>query len=149
MEINNPTPNDREILSSRVFKAPRAAIFNAWTDPVRLARWWGPEGFSNTFHEFSLFPGGRWIFTMHGPNGKGYHNESIFSEIIENELIVLDHISPPAFRVAASFNDHPEGTLLHFRMIFATAEACAKVKVYAVDANEQNFDRLEAVLAEM
>ena len=60
---------DRMIVTSRVINAPRHLVFRAWTDPVSPARWWGPKGFTNTFHEFDLRPGGVWRFVMHGPDG--------------------------------------------------------------------------------
>lgn len=34
---------------------------------MHLKNWWGPDGFTNTFHEFNLRPNGKWILTMHGP----------------------------------------------------------------------------------
>ncbi len=55
------------ITSSRIVNAPRELVFMAWTDPQHLQNWWGPKGFTNTFHEFDLAPGGRWKYTMHGP----------------------------------------------------------------------------------
>ena len=60
----------REIVSIRVFDFPRELVFNAWTDPEHLVHWWGPKGFTNTFHEFDLRPGGIWRFVMHGPDGR-------------------------------------------------------------------------------
>jgi uncharacterized protein YndB with AHSA1/START domain len=60
----------REIVTTRVFDAPRALVFEAWTDPEQLKQWWGPRGFSNTFQLFEMKPGGLWQYTMHGPNGK-------------------------------------------------------------------------------
>lgn len=139
----------KEIISGRTFNVPVKALFNAWTDPGKLARWWGPKGFTNTFHEFNLEPGGDWKFIMHGPDGKNYDNHSTFIEITEPELIVFDHVCKPEFRVVASFEDKGEQSALHWRMIFETEELCNKVKVYAVGANEENLDRLEAVLKEL
>ena len=46
------------IHSTRVFGVSRARLFEAFRDPSQLARWWGPEGFANTFEEFDLRPGG-------------------------------------------------------------------------------------------
>lgn len=142
MTTNN---SDREIVSQRVFNFPRERVFGAWTDPNLLAQWWGPNGFRNTFHEFDLRPGGHWRFVMHGPEGKDYPNHSVFVEIVTNERIVFDHEAPP-FRVVATFTAQGDKTVVVFRMIFENAELCAKIKVFAVDANEQNFDRLEALL---
>jgi len=58
---------DREIVVTRVFDAPRALVFKAWTDPKHLAHWWGPNGFTITTHEMQFKPGGSWRFVMHGP----------------------------------------------------------------------------------
>ena len=54
----------REIVTTRVVDAPRDRVFGAWANPDQLARWWGPEGFTNTFYEFDLRPGGAWRFVM-------------------------------------------------------------------------------------
>ncbi|MBZ5856592.1 SRPBCC domain-containing protein [Flavihumibacter profundi] len=135
-----------DILSTRIFAVPRERLFRAWTDPVQLARWWGPKGFTNTFREFNCIPGGNWIFTMHGPNGVDYPNHSRFISIEEPVQIILDHINAPKFRLAASFEDLGGHTRLNFRMIFDDKVVRDAVKVYAVDANEQNFDRLQVVL---
>ena len=72
-----------EILSSRLFRYPRTLMFRAWTEPELLARWWGPKGFTNTFHQFDLRPGGTWKFTMHGPEKGNYQNECVFFKIEE------------------------------------------------------------------
>lgn len=142
------TVSDREIVSTRVFGVPRERVFQAWTDPLQLARWWGPKGFTNTFEVFDPKPGGSWRFVMHGPDGTDYRNESRFIEVAEPERIVFRHITGPLFQATATFADEGGGTRITWRMLFDTVEAYEKVKVYAVDANEENFDRLEALLAE-
>jgi uncharacterized protein YndB with AHSA1/START domain len=145
-KINSISP-DCEIVSTRNFNYSRNQIFNAWTDPDRLKNWWGPKGFTNTFHEFDLRPGGKWSFIMHGPDGVNYPNESIFVEIIEPELLVFNHISNPKFQIVSTFDEVPDDrTKVTFRMIFETPELCSQVKVYAVEKNEENFDRLEVEL---
>lgn len=139
---------DCEIVSSRVFNHPRDLVYRTWTDPTLLAKWWGPAGFTNTFHEFDPQPGGRWKFTMHGPDKGNYENECVFLEVVAPSLIVWDRISKPLFRVVATFGETTDGcTALTFRMQFATKEECDKIKKFAVDKNEENFDKLEMVLA--
>lgn len=139
--------DDCQIISSRLFNHSRELLFSAWTDPERLKNWWGPKGFTNTFFEFDLREGGLWRFTMHGPDGTDYPNESRFVKIIHPELIVFDHICAPEFRIVATFEEKTtHQTLLTFRMIFDTPQACERVKIYAVDKNEENFDRLETEL---
>lgn len=143
----NPVSPDCEIVSIRNFNYSRELVFNSWTDPDRLKNWWGPKGFTNTFHEFDLRPGGKWSFIMHGPDGVNYPNESIFVEITQPERIVLNHITNPKFQIVATFEELTmDETKLTFRMIFGTPELCRIVKTYAVEKNEENFDRLETEL---
>ena len=149
--IQNEAPDtgDRELVSIRVIDAPRERVFRAWTDPLHLAQWWGPKGFTNTFKEFDPRPGGHWRFIMHGPNGSVYPNHSLFKEITEPERIILEHLSWPHFALTATFEDVGGKTRITFRQLFETAEDCAKVKGFAPDGNEQNLDRLEAELAKI
>ena len=77
--------------TSREIAASPAAVFAAIQDPVRLARWWGPNGFTNRFQEFEFVPGGKWIFDMIGPDGVVYPNESVFAEIVSNQRVVIQH----------------------------------------------------------
>jgi uncharacterized protein YndB with AHSA1/START domain len=141
-------PSDREIVTSRVLDAPRELVFRAWEEPERLSRWWGPKGFTNTFDEFDMRPGGHWRFVMHGPDGGHYRNESVFLEIVRPERIALRHESKPRFELIATLAELGGGkTRITWRMVFESAAECERVKVYAVVANEQNLDRLEAELA--
>lgn len=123
-------------------------VFRAWTDPALLLKWWGPAGFTNTFHEFDLRPGGTWRFTMHGPNKGNYENECVFLKIEEPSLIAWDRVSKPLFRVVASFDETANGgTQLIFRMQFGSKKDCDKIRPFAPEKNEENFDKLEAVLS--
>jgi uncharacterized protein YndB with AHSA1/START domain len=148
-EISSDTSR-REIISTRIFNYPLEYVFKAWEDPTLLASWWGPKDFTNTFHEFDFRPGGNWRFTMHGPNGIDYHNKCVYVEIIKPTLIIFNHIEPVhSFQVTASFEEMGNKTNLSFRMLFDSLTECDKVRPYVVDANEQNFDRLEMVLSNM
>lgn len=136
-----------EAVAARVINASRDRIWTAWTDPDHLAKWWGPNGFSNTFHEFNPVPGGAWRFTMHGPGGRDYANEIIFAELTKPERIVLDHITAPKFRVVAAFEEEAGGTRVTFRQIFESAGVLANLRHIIEPGNEQNLDRLAAELS--
>lgn len=141
------TSPDCEIVSVRIFQHSRDLIFSAWTDPERLKNWWGPNGFTNTFHEFDLRPGGKWSFTMHGPDGTNYPNESVFLKIEAPEVIIFDHLSQPQFQIAATFDKLQETkTRLTFRMIFKSSDQCNALRSFVQIKNEENFDRLEMEL---
>ena len=86
---------------------------------------------------------------MHGPDGKDYQNKHIFAEIVKPERIVLKHVSGPRFQLTGTLTEEAGKTRLTWRMLFEFAEECARVKTFAVETNEQNFDRLAAQLVIM
>jgi uncharacterized protein YndB with AHSA1/START domain len=140
--------DERAIVTTRSVHATREAVWNAWTNPILLAQWWGPKGFRNTFYAFDLRPGGEWRFIMHAPNGTEFPNESVFVDIAEPERIVFRHLAPVhAFLATAEFADDRDGTAIRLTMLFPTAAECERSRRYVVQGNEENLDRLEALLA--
>ena len=148
-EIINTTP-DCEIVSSRIFETERENLYRAWSDPNHLKNWWGPKGFTNTFNEFDFRVGGKWSFIMHAPDKGNFSNECEFIKIEKPSLIAWKRYSKPLFQVVATFEKIWDArTKLVFKMLFDTAEECRKIKAFAVDKNEENFDRLELELIKM
>lgn len=148
-EISSTTP-DCEIVTMRIVNTPINLAFKAWTDSNHLKNWWGPKGFTNTFNEFDLRPGGKWSFIMHGPDKGNYPNEVEFIKIDQPNLIYWKRHSKPLFKVLATFEEvSANQTKIVFKMLFDTAEECNKLKPFVVDKNEENFDRLEVELTKM
>lgn len=144
------TAPDHEIRSTRIVPFARETVYEAWTHPELLQKWWGPNGFTNTFHEHDLRIGGQWRFTMHGPERGHYENHCEFTHIDPPSLIAWKRYSMPLFRVVATFEAlEPSKTRITFRQVFDTAKECNKIKPFAVEKNEENFDRLEAMLRGM
>ena len=149
MEILQANP-DCTIVSTRTFNAAIEEVFRAWTEPAHLKNWWGPKGFTNTFKEYDLRPGGKWSFIMHGPDEGNYANECVFIKIDKPNLISWNRLSNPIFQVAASFEELPGGkTKVIFRMIFSSVKEYETIKKFAPAKNEENFDRLESELEKM
>jgi uncharacterized protein YndB with AHSA1/START domain len=122
-------------------------VFAAFEQPDRLAQWWGPNGFRNTFEQFEFTPGGRWVFVMHGPDGANYPNESVFREIKPDTKIVIDHVSQPRFTLTVTLTDRGDKTHLAWTQEFESPEVAAKLRPICEPANEQNLDRLQSLLA--
>ncbi len=80
---------DRLLTITRIFDAPRALVFKAWTAPERLMRWWGPRGFTMTSCEIDLRPGGAYRFHLRSPEGTEHRTRGVFREIIEPERLVM------------------------------------------------------------
>ncbi len=144
----NPN-SDRKIFSSRVLNYPVETVYEAFSNPEYLKNWWGPEGFTNTIHEFDLKPGGKWILTMHGPEKGNYENSSVFKIVEPLKLIAWTRVSQPFFDMEIGFKKIDESkTEISFQMIFDTAE-CEKIRKFAEPKNEENFDRLEKEISRM
>ena len=97
----------RAIIATRVLEAPRALVWQAWTDPKHLAQWWGPNGFTTTTSAFDMRPGGVWRFVMHGPDGRDYENRITFDEVVKPERIRYHHgggdeVEPVQFRTTVT-----------------------------------------------
>lgn len=137
----------RTIVTVRVLPFSRERVFLAWTHPDLLARWWGPDGFANTFHAYQPHPGGRWHLTMHGPDGRDYDNVSVFREIVPGKRVAFRHESAPVFDAVATFETEGDGaTRVTWTMTFEDEKTCAALRSICVPANEQNLDRLTTVL---
>jgi len=150
--------SDREIIITRDFDAPRELVWEAWTNPEHVVKWWGPHGFTTTIEEMNVRPGGIWKHVMHGPDGTDYPNKSIFTEVVKPERIVFTHGGakeggPETEFVATwSFDALDEGkTRVTIRMVFPTAEQRDKVvKAYgAIEGGKQTLERLAQRLTEM
>ena len=123
---------------------PLASVWAALTTAEGLAAWFGEEA------DIDLRPGGAWRFVMHGPDGKEYQNAKDFVEVVKPERIVFQHLGPMhRFRMTMTFEDRGGKTELTWRMLFEPDAESERLKGFIAEANEQNFDRLEAYLAAM
>jgi uncharacterized protein YndB with AHSA1/START domain len=133
--------------TTRSYAVPPAGVFAAIVDPVRLAMWWGPAGFTNTFAVCDVRAGGAWEFTMHGPDGTDYPNVNRFLEVVPNTLVRIQHVNLPHFELAITLEPSGTGTLLTWHAVFADQEFAEKLRGFLESANEQNLDRLAVQLA--
>lgn len=150
MNQNNAANNnaaqveEREITITRVYDAAPDLVFEAWTNDEHLSKWWGPRGFTSTFQEFDMKPGGTWQFIMHGPDGVDFPNTNVIVEVVKPERIVMKHTVFPHYLATATFEELDGKTKLTYRTVFEeTAAVFDKVKTYAVPGAEQMMDRLE------
>ena len=90
-------PTDREIVMTRVFDAPRHLIWDAFTKPELLKRWFGPRGWSLVVCEVDLKVGGGFRFVLRGPDEVEMGMRGVYREIVPPERSV--HIE--------SFDDYP------------------------------------------
>lgn len=89
-------PMERELTIVRIFDAPRALVFRAWTDPKMMMQWWAPKHFTNPVCEADVRVGGTLRIVMRGPDGFDYPMKGVFTEVVTNERIVFTNIAVDA-----------------------------------------------------
>jgi uncharacterized protein YndB with AHSA1/START domain len=146
---------ERELTITRVFDAPRALVFKAWTDAKHLAQWWGPNGFTNPVCEIDARVGGAIRIHMRSPDGSVYPMKGEIREIVAPERLVFTNIAVDAdgnhiiegFTTVTFAEEHGKTKLtLHTR-----GAAVAEQAVPYLQGMEygwtQSMDRLAALVA--
>ena len=87
--MTNNTVNETErMVITRVFDAPRALVWKAWTDPKYVMQWWGPKGFTAPVCKMDFRVGGKFLYCMRAPDGQEFWNSGEYHEIVPLEKIV-------------------------------------------------------------
>ncbi|HLE14600.1 MAG TPA: SRPBCC domain-containing protein [Anaerolineales bacterium] len=79
--------DNKELVITRIFDAPRELVWKAWTEPERFMRWWGPKDFTSPACKIDLRLGGKYLSCMRGPDGQDYWSTGVYREIVEPERI--------------------------------------------------------------
>ncbi|MES2528657.1 MAG: SRPBCC family protein [Bdellovibrionota bacterium] len=144
---------ENEISLTRVYDAPVKLVWEAWTDPKKAAKWWGPRGFTITTHSKDLRPGGIWHYTMHGPDGTDYPNKTLYHEVVEHQRLVYDHggndEQKPLFKVTVTFTEVKGKTVMAMIMAFESAEVRKQMGAFIKKAGGNGtWDRLAEYLGD-
>jgi uncharacterized protein YndB with AHSA1/START domain len=155
------TPSDREVAVTRTFDAPRALVFEAYTQPALVRRWMlGPPGWSMPVCEMDVRPGGkfRWRWRSN-EDGKefGFHGE--FREVVAPSKIVhTESFDPgdiggtmgdqPAL-ITTTFTEHDGRTTMKAVMDFGSKKSRDEAMATGMtDGMELSYQLLDALLAE-
>ena len=139
-----------ELRITKRLSAPIELVWQVWTNPEHIAKWWGPNGFTTTIHKMDLAPEGEWLLTMHGPDGKNYSNKSVFKEIVPHKKIVFRHFNPH-YLATIVFEPAEKETSMQWTMAFESSEVFeAVVKTFKADEGlKQNGEKLEEYLVKL
>lgn len=141
---------DRELVFKRLYDAPRELVYEAWTTPAHIERWWGPDGFATFVYEMDVKPGGVWKLAMRAPDGKAYNNRMKFVDVVKNEKLAYkqdpDAESEQAnFEVTVTFTARGASqTEVTMRMLFPSNEERERVAntYHAIEGGVQTMARL-------
>ncbi len=139
--------SERIMVLRRVIRAPRAALWAAWTDPETLPRWWGPDGFSCRTRRIDLRPGGEWVFDMIGPDGGVFPNHHRYGEMRAEERIgyalLWGEDGPKHADAWVVFEEADGATTVTLAMAFSTAAEFAAARGFgAVELGQQTLGKL-------
>jgi NADPH:quinone reductase-like Zn-dependent oxidoreductase/uncharacterized protein YndB with AHSA1/START domain len=80
--------SEQTLVITRTFDAPRSLVFQAWTEPEHVRRWWGPKDFTTPVCRIDLRPGGVYFNCMRSPEGQDFYSQGVYREVVEPERIV-------------------------------------------------------------
>ncbi|WP_250038445.1 SRPBCC domain-containing protein [Paractinoplanes maris] len=112
---------DLDLALDRVIRAPRAAVWRAWTDPARFAQWWIPQPAVCRVESLAVRPGGGLVTSM-SDDGVTFvpHLDATFLVVDDLERIVFTNAldstwrpadpQPVAMTAEITFGEHPDGT---------------------------------------
>lgn len=141
------TPGDRQIEVTRLFDAPRALVFEAWTKPEHVTHWWDPSGAPLAVCEIDLRPNGTFRFVNRASDGgEGHSFSGIYREIAPPEKLVFASGSGPGASTLI-FTEQGKKTKLTITMECATKEDREFLLQMRVDAGTaRTLDNLAAYL---
>ena len=145
------TPSDREIVTTRVFDAPRELVFEAHSSCEHMSRWWGPRRYEIGDCKMDFRPGGAWRIVHRGSQGEEHGFRGEFREIVPPERIVWTfeyegmpgHISVQT----ATFEEHDGKTTLTATVVFDTVEdRDGMLQSGMEEGAAETYDRLDEYL---
>ena len=147
-------PSDREIVMARVFDAPRALVFEAYTKPEHVARWWGRTGSTLPVCDIDLRVGGAWRFVERQADGSEYGFSGEYREIVPPERLVytFEFEGMPGHVVVETltFVEHDGKTTLTSTSVFDSVEDRDGMLQSGMEAGaSESYDRLAEHLRKM
>jgi uncharacterized protein YndB with AHSA1/START domain len=149
VDVKNSAPI-RELTLTRTFKAPRALVWQAWTDPKHVEQWWGPRGFSTTVKEWDVRPGRPMNYVMTAPDGMQFPCEGVCIEAspperLVSKAILRDESGEPFLEIlnTLTLTEKNGATTLHLHMAVVLATELAAMPLAGMEqGSNENLDRL-------
>ncbi len=148
------TPSEREIVTTRVFDAPRELVFRAYTDPDAIPKWWGPRRHKTTVDQMEVRPGGAWRYVSRDSDGTEYAFHGVYREVVPPERLVCTfefegmpgHVSVDT----ATFEEHDGKTTLTTRSLFDSVQDRDGMLQSGMESGfSETMDRLAELLQTM
>ncbi|MFS0698954.1 SRPBCC domain-containing protein [Cellulomonas sp. 179-A 4D5 NHS] len=156
------TTKDEQALSLSIvadLAAPPARVWQLWSDPRQLERWWGPPTWPATFVDHDLTVGGRATYYMTGPDGEKAQGWWRFDSVDEPWSLAFEdgfsdddgtpNDSMPTLRAQVVLEEIPEGTRMTVTSSFQSAEHMQQlVEMGMVEGLTEAMGQIDVILAE-
>jgi uncharacterized protein YndB with AHSA1/START domain len=141
---------NRTLTIKKTLKAPIQLVWDAWTNPEHIAKWWGPKGMETRIEKHELKVGGEWKFAMRMPDGGDFIGEGVY-EVIDapNKLVTSANFRPMTEGVQLEVLLKEEGdvTFFTFNVLHDTEEYCqAQEKMGFYNGWGSTFERLKELV---
>ena len=144
---------NRTLTIDKTFNAPVKIVWDAWTQPEHILKWWAPNGMDIKVIEHEFKVGGNWKYTMPMPDGTAFISEGTYKEIVPLKKIVTSADFKPmteGVELQSLFEAYGDKTRFTFNVIHPTPE-------YRKQQEEMGFyngwgsafDRLEALVSDL
>jgi uncharacterized protein YndB with AHSA1/START domain len=160
MTVLHTTPDTeaRTLTVVAEFAAPPTRVWQLWSDPRQLERWWGPPTWPATFVEHDLVPGGSARYRMTGPEGEQAHGWWRFLSVDEPRSLELEDgfadengqptTEMPTIRMRVQLDEAGAGTRMTLVSQFATAEQMEQLtSMGMVEGLTQALGQIDDILA--
>jgi uncharacterized protein YndB with AHSA1/START domain len=141
----------RTLTLTRTFNAPIKLVWEAWTLPAHIVKWWGPKGMKINVIEHDFSVGGKWKYVMPLPDGSEFTSDGVYSVIVEFEKIFSSANFKPmtaGVEIRALFEENGDKTNFTFKCVHPTEEYCKQQeKMGFYNGWGSAFDRLETFVS--
>lgn len=150
-----PATAGRELILTRLIRAPRRAVFRAWTEPALLTQWFAPKPWTTPSAELDVRPGGSNLVVMRGPDGTEFPNRGVYLEVVPDERLVMtdaythawEPAEKPFMTVVLTFADAGDGATAYTARVlhWTAADREAHEKMGFHEGWGKCTDQLEAL----
>ncbi len=144
--------DNHTLVTTAEFDTTPEKVWDAWTDPEKIAKWWGPNGFTSTVEELDVREGGKFRVIMHGPDGVDYPNTYEFDSVSPPSRLVYTNRGSERFGLAPfqsvfDIERVEDKTMLTLKMRFAS-EVEKEKHVHQFHADEGSRELLARLAAQ-
>jgi len=145
-------PQEVQLIISREFDAPRALVFTAYAKAEHLAKWWGPKGANVTIKEFDFRPGGRFLYSMPGPDGNLWWGMFEYNDIQPPELLtfISSFADEEGNVIRAPFSeDFPMRIYNHLEFVDTNGKTIINIKGGPINGTEKELNFFKGMHSSM